>query len=371
MFVGLFSTIAHAETTSKYKVFIESSVPAFNLSTNGTIYDKGENLIYTRSNYRSLTSSKYNLQYQITIADEIDYILFEGGNNYEFRIDNLMLFWSIWQNDSTSIWTSKYSGLPYSVSSAYINYTDGTREQVNFTCTFNDKTQAYTLSAYVSPQKDVKTAYLQLTSLLDMSVAVGGYIGGSGALQASYGALTGQPLTFELTKENKEVGLLKGLGDKISGMWNSLKDGFTNLGNGITNVFNSIIELPGKLWDKISEGLKNLFVPSEESMTAYKEKWDGLLSERLGAVYQVCDIVTDSWSEIGNADATDTINFPSATIDLPDDAQFTFGGYEVKIVPDGFDVLVQAIKLIVGIVCTLAFINGMLKRYDEIMGVEQ
>ena len=70
------------------------------------------------------------------------------------------------------------------------------------------------------------------------------------------------------------------------------------------------------------------------------------------------------------ADETDTIEFPQASINLSG-TPFTFGGYSVKIVPEGFGVLVTAIKSIVAIVCTVAFVNGMRKRYDEIMGVEQ
>ena len=76
------------------------------------------------------------------------------------------------------------------------------------------------------------------------------------------------------------------------------------------------------------------------------------MSSRFGAVYQVVNIMTDSWDGIMQADQTDTISFPQATLNFSG-TSFSFGGYDVKIVPDGFGVLVTAIKSIVAIVCTV------------------
>ncbi len=138
----------------------------------------------------------------------------------------------------------------------------------------------------------------------------------------------------------------------------------------LQNIWDSIVSLPQKLWSLIETGLKALFVPDEEYMSGYSDKWDTLLADRFGAVYQVCDIVMDSWEDIHAADQQDTIDMPVVSIPLPGNNTFSFGGYTVKVVPDGFGVLVDALKLITGILASVAFCNGLLKKYNELMGAD-
>lgn len=210
-----------------------------------------------------------------------------------------------------------------------------------------------------APDRNVSAVEFIITENIDYS-----FPGGDNSyIQFYFNTQANNPTFVMVDQPTKTEGLLAGIFQKV-------KDGFQNLKDGLSNVVKSITELPVKLWENISDGLKGLFVPSEESMTAYKDKWDELLASRFGAVYQVVNIMTDSWDSIMNADQTDTIAFPQATINFSG-TPFTFGGYDVKIVPDGFGVLVTAIKSIVAIVCTVAFVNGLRKRYDEIMGVEQ
>ena len=139
----------------------------------------------------------------------------------------------------------------------------------------------------------------------------------------------------------------------------------------LENIFKSLGELPGKIWQYISDGLKSLFVPDEQEMVAYKDKWDELLAERFGAVYQAASLIVDSWSDVQESTQTHTIDMPEVTIPLPEGNKFSFGGFAVQIVPSGFNPLVISVKSAIGIVCTFLFINGLRKRYDEVMGVEQ
>lgn len=149
------------------------------------------------------------------------------------------------------------------------------------------------------------------------------------------------------------------------------RNGFASLGEKIKEVFNAITNLPSKIWEFIETGLKNLFVPDEEFMVSYKDKWSNLLADKLGAVYQVTEIIFGAWDDVRNADQTNTINLPVVTIPLPQNNSFSFGGYDVKIVPDGFESAVELVKVAIGIVCTFMFINGVRRRYDEIMGVNE
>lgn len=142
----------------------------------------------------------------------------------------------------------------------------------------------------------------------------------------------------------------------------------TNIIEFIKRISNSIVNLPKNIWNSISDGLKSLFVPTEAQITEFKEKMNTLLEQKLGAIYQVVNILVEGWDRIQANDNTNTIDFPEVTIPLPDDNEFSFGGQSVPIVPEGFDFLSTAIKLITGICCTILFVNGLKKRYDEIMG---
>lgn len=58
---------------------------------------------------------------------------------------------------------------------------------------------------------------------------------------------------------------------------------------------------------------------------------------------------------------------PEVTVNFSD-TSFSFGGYEVSIIPDGFDVLVTAVKGITSIVCTFLFINSLRNKYEKLIG---
>lgn len=169
--------------------------------------------------------------------------------------------------------------------------------------------------------------------------------------------------SFTVDIQSKEAGLLSGILGWVKKTSEDVAIGFANMVKGIT-------ELPQKLWDLISEGLKNLFVPDSDYIAGYKDKWVELLSSRFGAIYQVGTIITDFVGRIQNSDKTNTINLPSVdlnSVGIP----FAFGGYDIQVVPSGFETIVEICKKIISIVCTFLFINGLRKRYDEVMGVEQ
>lgn len=375
MCVGLFSITAHADVEPNYKLFVQTDGLDVGLSSSNSFYD-GDN--YTKSAvpnssfYFGLNNSYWFCKYIFTLTDDTDYILFEGGKTYDLRIDNLHLDYYL-QFEDGAIWYDDPS--KYVTQSLYMHFTDGTKQAVQLSISYNDKSDSFNLTGTFAPDKDVKSMYFEVARLgglyIDSDPFLSARRGQYAYLYGFYGAQQNFSLKITNIEESKETGLLRGLSDKLTGLWDSVTNGFENLSNGITNVVNSIIELPVKIWEKISEGLKSLFVPTENDMVAYKDKWEELLSSRFGAVYEVGNIMTESWDSVMNADQTDSIEFPSATINLPDGNEFTFGGYTVQVVPNGFSYIIVAVKSIVAIVCTVAFVNGMRKRYDEVMGVEQ
>lgn len=131
-------------------------------------------------------------------------------------------------------------------------------------------------------------------------------------------------------------------------------------------LFDAILYIPNLIVDLILDGLSDLFVPTEEFLVSFRDKFDVLFSERFGAVYQSAVLVDDLYDGLTESDEQDSIHFPSTTLSF-EDTDFTFGGYDVKVVPEGFEFLAEICKKAISIVCTILFVNGLKKRYEELI----
>lgn len=183
-----------------------------------------------------------------------------------------------------------------------------------------------------------------------------------------------------VTKDNTET-LLGSIIDGITGMWESLKglwesikelpqkfvDGlagfFADLSEGLSNVGNFILELPQKILD----GIKDLFVPDEEYMASYQELWDTLLADRFGAVYESVAVIDGFFSIFDDVSSRNTLTVPSVSVNFAG-TEWIFGGWEVVLIPEGFDKFVILGKQAVSIICTLAFVNSLRNRFDRLLG---
>lgn len=138
------------------------------------------------------------------------------------------------------------------------------------------------------------------------------------------------------------------------------------------NIWNSILELPERFVYHLKNGLQALFVPTEDDLLDIKDKFTQLLDDRFGAVYDSAQIIDDfshsfisqSQSAMVDGEGADGfVTFPAVTVNLAG-ADFTFGDFEVDLVPDKFEGIVDMLKMITNITCTLFFVN-MLKRKLE------
>ena len=134
----------------------------------------------------------------------------------------------------------------------------------------------------------------------------------------------------------------------------------------LAGILQGILDLP----NHIIQGIKQLFVPSQADVLEFRDKVEALLSSRLGAAYEATDIVENFAYSLGSgalsssiADREDpeTIILPELTVNLAG-TDFTFGGWEVRIIPEGFESIVESLKLIVNIVCTLMVVNVLRTR---------
>lgn len=128
----------------------------------------------------------------------------------------------------------------------------------------------------------------------------------------------------------------------ITGLLESIVSFLTSIVTGIANIGNYILELPGKIWSFISDGLQALFIPSEEDMQEISDKYNGLFESKLGFVYQLFSFVVDSFGKFQKtlaAASSYTFTFPGISLPL--------GGKTVVIVPQQTVSLDNAVMAVV------------------------
>lgn len=228
---------------------------------------------------------------------------------------------------------------------------------------------------------DVSIPYLEhdvkrISIIFDTAVC-SDYVYSSTRANRQYGFL-GTTLTIEQAEGEAPAGdngldaeEERGFFGSIIEWLQSIKSGITGvfdkLTEGFANVVDTLVSLPTEIANFLADKLKSLFIPSADSMTGIKDDFDALMGDRFGAIYQAGSMITDWAGNFTEQAAKDTVQMPSVTVDLAG-TDFTFGGYDVELVPDRFDFLVDILRGVIDVVCTLAFVNAMKKKYDQIVG---
>ena len=117
----------------------------------------------------------------------------------------------------------------------------------------------------------------------------------------------------------------------------------------------------------IGNTIIGLFVPDKSDFSDIKDKWVNLLSSRFGAVYQSFYYVIDFVSRFENKSSVTTIQMPLVEVPLAGEV-FAFGGYDVQLIPSGFEVIVEVLKKVISIVCTVGFLNVMKSKLVYLVG---
>lgn len=132
----------------------------------------------------------------------------------------------------------------------------------------------------------------------------------------------------------------------------------------LQNLVTEVKELPGAIGNKIKEAVTDLFIPDAEAIVEQKDQWDELLADRFGAVYEAGSIASDIAEAFVPGETQQIISFPATTFDLAG-AEFVFGGWEIDVVPDGFEFAIDTLKMIINIACTLLFVNALKNRFEN------
>lgn len=358
--MGVSSVKANAEEVSHnayhiYTVAYCQSASGAQTIATGMHYPKDstrQNIQGTKSVYTPTGGAYCTLELYIANSDKT--VLWDSGSIVTGKLENIYF--------TGSVAVTGIATYPLNISRVQGNllYSDSTTETITASVE-KDRNGYYLINYDFTADKDVSQIYFQLFSEDLPSTALGKSV--------TVTMETGEPTLEQEVNTNIVWGSLASEIQSEESGW--LAKIWQKLTNGFSEMVDAITGLPAKIWGYIEDGLKSLFIPDEEFIVSYKEKWEELLADKFGAVYQVVNVTLESWDRITNSDETNAIEFPKVTIPLPDDNEFSFGGYDVKIVPDGFGALATACKMIAGIVCTILFVNGLRKRYDEVMGVEQ
>jgi len=150
--------------------------------------------------------------------------------------------------------------------------------------------------------------------------------------------------------------------NELSEQIDSVGDKIDESNSFLSDIVDGITSLP----ERIMDGIKGLFVPDAEAMAEQQKKWEQLLADRFGLVYESIALIDDIAEKFTSQDAQGQIEFPSVSVPLGD-ITWEFGGWMVDVVPDGFEILIEALKKIIDILCTVAFVNAMKNRFDRVL----
>ena len=308
MCVGLFSITAHAEESIQENyTILQQGTFSYNYEQTKYSLDYLEFDLENKQSKETLTNSQgwltnnslyyggaYWQDYKIFNTDK-SYIM-QKGETYKVKLNQF--YFSAYVQANVSYYVRNPSEVV-----GWVIYNDNTTESIEVEYTHVTNSPLIDFNFTFTPSKDVQAFEIRVkASTRNTEPQANAHAG----LTSYYGFNGDSTYQYIVDIQSEEAGLLQGVINKLT-------SGFSALGEKLSSVVTSITELPQKLWNLMSDGLKSLFVPSEESMTEYKDKWDTLLSERLGAVYQVVNITLESWDEVMQAGETDTIDLIATT----------------------------------------------------------
>lgn len=128
------------------------------------------------------------------------------------------------------------------------------------------------------------------------------------------------------------------------------------------NMLTSLDELP----EKIAEEMGKLFQPDEGKIESVQEQSQQLAEDRLGAVAQAGQVIDGFVGAFQHQTATEYLTVPVLTVPLGE-VDWIIGGWTVQVVPDAFKPIVEVLKTVIDIVCTLAFLKSMRARFERML----
>lgn len=136
----------------------------------------------------------------------------------------------------------------------------------------------------------------------------------------------------------------------------------------LQNVVNAILQLPANIASAIIDGLKALFVPSEEDLQGLKAKYEDLLSERLGFIWQAGEWITSFGSDLlsaitGGSEAE--FKFPGVGFDMQGEH---YQLIEEQVIDFSGNGIVSVVRPFVGTIVALVVVAACVNLFHDMVG---
>lgn len=265
---------------------------------------------------------------------------------------SLFPFYMSWDNNSDVLdYRKNFDGTAFTGASLYINgaYYQDLKTTVsgtpavdrpgNYRIEIDNANIVFDAPTYVERIEIVLNYKLNPTRIVDCT---GGF--GIGVMCYGSSASSYARIALQTGSNGESVGLLKSIVQFLQ------------------NIVDGITQLPGKIATAIIEGIKSLFIPSEDFITQWKEEFFTLLKERLGFIYQCFEILGNFFDEfiLGWGD-TDNYVFTVPTIDFTvyGNTYVLFEKQEISLDNPAMDVLRPFAGTVVSIIVVLGFVHTM------------
>lgn len=278
-----------------------------------------------------------------------------NGNYHEIELEDCVFMQDGWNLLGDGI-IKFVNTTEHEIESIYINWYSMTCKSLTFSMTTMNTSKSFITKSKEEIENDRQNAIL-------------GFVSEIPNLPNKIGTVIGDK--FEEVG-NTITNAVTNIGDKISETVEKMKDGVTNAveqtGNMITNAIAKIQQWLSDLLGGILDGLKSLFIPSDEFFNQYFDDLYSFFNDKLGILIMPLDILIsfmDNISNLGNGDGILYIPqfkfmnqtlIPETQYNMKSDIQEVFGGY--------YDLYL----LITDVIIYFMLFNMAKKKFESIVG---
>lgn len=134
---------------------------------------------------------------------------------------------------------------------------------------------------------------------------------------------------------------------------------------------NGLLETIAGLLSGLVNGIKDLFIPSQQDIEDFKTALDTLMQDKFGAFWASQSLLRQAVSQLGSIQMRESIRFPGVTIDVGDNQTFTLAAQDVPLNPASgnatWSTFLESVRLAFDIVSTLLVINMLKDKLQYII----
>lgn len=337
-------TALNFQVTGTALRFLKEGSACIRLDDFGFIAGTGDGFSYMKM-YMVIRDSDDNVVEQVDLVNDC----ITGISAGQAYIKDYVLFCDFFY-DADLVDNAEYSVMLYSalIADNYSLFFPGSFEIIEFESYESDMQHKEVLSAVEEAQQVVSGSITETKNELSKEI-----VNSSNEIKS---AVNESAVTVTSSVESAKIEIVESVNQSTDKIVNSVDSVGDKISDKLEDTKNGILD-----------GIKDFFIPSDVAFNDLSERWTNLLKKRFGALYEVTDLIFEYAEKVKYAGEKKTIDFPEVTVHFGD-TPFVFGGYEVKIVPDGIEFLIITLKLIISVVCTLLFLNALKKRYDRLVG---